>query len=43
MTNVDLMYLEPDRRLNWFKNYYFEVEQLLLRTAEGVLAQMSSG
>jgi len=41
MTNVDLMYLEQDRKLDWFRNYYFEVEQLLLQTAEEVLAQKS--
>ena len=39
MTNVDLMYLEQDRKLDWFRNYYFKVEQLLLQTAEKMLTQ----
>jgi hypothetical protein len=41
MTNVNLMYLENDRRGEWFGAYYGETEQLLLRTAEGMLAQES--
>ena len=43
MTNADAMYLENDRRWNWFRNYYGEIEQLLLRSAEEMLAQKSKG
>lgn len=43
MTNVDLMYLEDDRRVDWFRNYYFKIEQLLLQTAEEALAPKSEG
>jgi CubicO group peptidase (beta-lactamase class C family) len=39
MTNVDLMYLESQRRFRWFTNYYFKLEQLLLQSAEEMLAQ----
>jgi hypothetical protein len=38
MTNVDLMYLEDHRRGRWFTNYYFQLEQLLLQSAEEILA-----
>jgi CubicO group peptidase (beta-lactamase class C family) len=41
MTNVDLMFLEKNRRIDWFTNYYFKIEQLLLQTAEEMLTQMS--
>jgi CubicO group peptidase (beta-lactamase class C family) len=43
MTNVDAMYLENDRRWDWFRNYYGEIERLLLRTAEEILARESEG
>jgi CubicO group peptidase (beta-lactamase class C family) len=43
MTNVNLMYLENDRRGAWFETYYGEIERLLLRRAEEMLAQTSSG
>jgi hypothetical protein len=43
MTNVNLMYLENDRRGDWFETYYGEIERLLLRRAEEMLAQTSSG
>jgi CubicO group peptidase (beta-lactamase class C family) len=43
MTNVNLMYLENDRRGDWFGTYYGEIERLLLRTAEEMLAQTPSG
>jgi hypothetical protein len=43
MTNVDLMFLEQDRKLDWFRNYYYKVEQLLLHTAEEMLTQKSEG
>jgi CubicO group peptidase (beta-lactamase class C family) len=43
MTNVDLMYLEQDRKLDWFKSYYFELEQLLLESAEEMLVQQAGG
>ena len=43
MTNVDAMYLENDRRGDWFRNYYGEIEQLLLRTAEEMLVRQSEG
>jgi len=38
MTNVFQMYLEDYRRDRWFTNYYAKLEQLLLRTAEEMLA-----
>jgi hypothetical protein len=43
MTNVDAMYLENDRRWDWFRNSYGEIERLLLRTAEEILARESEG
>jgi hypothetical protein len=43
MTNVNLMYLESDRRGEWFGTYYGEIEQLLLRNAEEMLTQESEG
>jgi CubicO group peptidase (beta-lactamase class C family) len=43
MTNVNLMYLENDRRGDWFAAYYGEIEQLLLRTAEEMFAQTAGG
>ena len=43
MMNVDLMYLDHNRRVDWFRNAYFKVEQLLLQTAEEMLAQQSGG
>jgi hypothetical protein len=38
MTNVDLMFLENNRRIDWFMNYYFKIEQLLLQAAEDMLS-----
>jgi CubicO group peptidase (beta-lactamase class C family) len=38
MTNVDLMFLDDNRRGEWFTSYYFELEQLLLQTAERMLS-----
>jgi CubicO group peptidase (beta-lactamase class C family) len=43
MANVDAMYLEDHRRWDWFRNYYGEIEKLLLRTAEEMLARESQG
>jgi hypothetical protein len=39
MTNVDLMFLEDNRRIDWFTSYYFKIEQLLLQAAEQMLAE----
>ena len=39
MTNVDLMFLDQDQKLNWFENYYFKIEKLLMQTAEEMLIQ----
>ena len=39
MTNVNLSLLEEDRKLEWFENYYFEIEQLLMHTADEILIQ----
>ena len=38
MTNVGAMFLENDRRIDWYTNYYFELEQLLLQAAEEMSA-----
>jgi CubicO group peptidase (beta-lactamase class C family) len=43
MTNVNLTYFAWDRKLDWFRNYYFKVEQLLLQAAEEMLARESEG
>jgi CubicO group peptidase (beta-lactamase class C family) len=43
MTNVNLMFFEWDRKLEWFGDYYFDITQLLLRTAEEMLARESGG
>jgi hypothetical protein len=43
MTNVNLTFYEWDRKLDWMGNYYFEMEQLLLQTAEEMLARESEG
>jgi hypothetical protein len=41
MMNVNLMFHGEGRKWEWFRDYYFEVEQLLLQTAEEMLAQKS--
>jgi CubicO group peptidase (beta-lactamase class C family) len=38
MTNVNLMYLEDQRRFRWFTSYYGRLEKLLLQSAEEMLA-----
>ena len=43
MTNVNLMYLGEARKWEWFGDYYFKVEQLLLQAAEEMLARQSEG
>jgi CubicO group peptidase (beta-lactamase class C family) len=43
MANVNLMYLGEARKWEWFRAYYFKVEQLLLKAAEEMLVQQSEG
>jgi CubicO group peptidase (beta-lactamase class C family) len=43
MTNVATFLLENDRQGEWLQNYYFEIEQLLLRAAEEMLAREAEG
>jgi CubicO group peptidase (beta-lactamase class C family) len=41
MTNVNLTFHREAGKMKWFRDYYFEIEQLLLQTAEEMLAQKS--
>ncbi|HEY45366.1 MAG TPA: serine hydrolase [Anaerolineae bacterium] len=41
MINVNLEFLEQDRRWDWFTKYYSEVEQMLLQAGEEMLALKS--
>jgi hypothetical protein len=43
MTNIQLSLLEEHRRGRWLTNYYFKLEQLLLHSAEEMLARESGG
>jgi CubicO group peptidase (beta-lactamase class C family) len=41
MTNVSLMFHGEAGRWKWFRDYYFEIEQLLLQAAEEMLTEES--
>jgi CubicO group peptidase (beta-lactamase class C family) len=43
MANVNQMYLGEARKWEWFRAYYFKVEQLLLQAAEEMLVRQSEG
>ena len=43
MTNVGAVFLEHDARIDWYQNFYFEIEQLLFRTAEEMILKPSDG
>ena len=41
MTNIGATYVEDRPRFEWFNTYYFQLEQLLFRAVEEMLARKS--
>jgi hypothetical protein len=41
MMNINLMFHGESRKWEWFRDYYFGIEQLLLQAAEEMLVQKS--